>query len=135
MSQKNKKVEKGVHIIANLFDCKNGEYLVDKKKLEKLLTNSIERNGLNVVHKYFHKFVPEGMDGNENEIYGMTGYMLLAESHVSVHTWPDRNNYVAMDIFVCNYSKDNRKNAKKIYQELLDNFKPARIEETFLRRN
>ncbi len=130
--ENNKKQEmgKGIHIISNLFGCKNQELLVSRKKLESLLTSSIERNELTILRKDFYQF-------GEEEKSGITGYMLLAESHVSIHTWPepDNNNYIALDIFVCNYSKDNTENARKIYQELLDSFQPTRKEETFLRRN
>ena len=128
-NQKNE-MEKGIHIIANLYGCKNGEYLVDKSKLEDLLTKTIERNQLTILRKDFYKF---GRDDDMES--GMTGYILLAESHVSIHTWPDRNNYVPLDIFVCNYSKDNRENAMRIYQDILNAFQPERKEETFLRRN
>jgi len=118
--------KKGIHIISNLFGCKNPEYLVNRQKLETLVTESIERNGLTILRKDFYEF---------GENCGMTGYLLLAESHVSLHTWPERDNYIALDIFVCNYNKDNTKNARKIYQDLLDSFKPTTKEETFLRRN
>jgi S-adenosylmethionine decarboxylase proenzyme len=134
-NNQSREMGKGIHIISNLYECKRPEYLVDKKKLEALLTKTIQENELTVLRKDFHKFVPEGVDEEENRLYGMTGYMLLAESHVSIHTWPDRENYIAMDIFVCNYSKDNRENAMKIYHSLLDSFQPTRKEEYFIPRN
>jgi len=125
-----KDVGKGIHIISNLYECSNYELLVSRNKLENLLTNSIKNNGLTILEKCFHQF-------GEEEKSGITCVMLLAESHVSVHTWPkpDNDNYVALDIFVCNYSKDNTENAMKIYQDLLDSFKPVKKEEYFIPRN
>ncbi len=115
---------KGLHIIANFFGCENASLLVDKEKLNNLFLDSVKKNGLTHIHDFFYKF-GEG---------GITGYILLSESHISIHTWPEKENYVAMDIFVCNYSKDNVENAKKIYEELKFIFKPKRVEETFLDR-
>jgi S-adenosylmethionine/arginine decarboxylase-like enzyme len=47
----------------------------------------------------------------------------LAESHISIHTWPEKE-YVSLDIFVCNFYEDNSLKAKKIYKNLIDFFKP-----------
>jgi len=119
-------MKKGVHIISNFFDCKNGDLLIDKKKLNAFLTKTIKKNGLTILKKYFHKFGDEG---------GITGYILLAESHVSIHTWPERENYISFDIFVCNLNSDNTAKAKKIYDEVVKGFNPVRKDETFLDRD
>lgn len=118
--------EKGLHIIANFYGCKNLGLLVDKKKLSVLLKKAVKQNSLNILRNAFYKF---GDDG------GITGYLLLSESHVSIHTWPERNNYLTLDIFVCNYNKNNVPNAKKIFAELTKAFQPEKIEKKFIRRN
>src|SRR3989344_490203 len=115
----------GIHIISNLFGCRNGKLLVDKEKLTKLMTNSVKKNGLNILQESFHKF-DEG---------GITGFLLLSESHISIHTWPEKDNYLALDIFVCNLEKDNTKNARKIYEEIVKAFKPEKKDEQFIERN
>ncbi|SRR3989304_6076241 len=118
--------EKGLHIIANFFGCENVDLLVDKIKLNDTLTDSVKKNDLNILKKYFHKF---GKDG------GITGYLLLSESHVSIHTWPERDNYLTLDIFVCNYNKNNVQNAKNIFEEVIKAFKPEKIQKKFIRRD
>ena len=100
--------------------------LVDKKRLDAFLTKTIEKNGLTILKKYFHKF---GKDD------GITGYILLAESHVAIHTWPERDNYISFDIFVCNLNSDNTTKAKKIYEEVVKGFNPIRQDENFLDRD
>lgn len=116
--------EKGLHIIANFFECENASLLVDKEKLNSFFIDCVKKNELIPLHDFFYRF-GEG---------GVTGYILLSESHISVHTWPEKENYVTIDIFVCNYTKDNTENAKKIYEELKSIFKPKNVEEIFLNR-
>lgn len=118
--------ERGLHIIANFFGCKNSELLISKPKLNEILRKIITDNELIVLKDGFHKFDKEG---------GITGYLLLSESHVSIHTWPERNNYITLDIFVCNYNKNNRINAKNIFEELKKAFQPEKIEEHFIDRD
>lgn len=120
--------EKGLHIIANFFECQNAELLINKEKLSELFLESVKKNNLTPLQNFFYKF-PGDDEG------GVTGYILLSESHVSIHTWPEKNNYIAMDIFVCNYSKNNTENARKIYEEIKKAFKPKKIEEKFIDRD
>ena len=56
---------------------------------------------------------------------GVTGMVVLAESHMSIHTWPEKR-YVTVDVYVCSYTQDNRPRARQLYQSLLDAFKPER---------
>ena len=55
---------------------------------------------------------------------GVTGMVVLAESQMSVHTWPEKR-YVTVDVYVCSYTQDNRPRARELYQALLDSFQPA----------
>ena len=54
--------------------------------------------GLTEVGKFFHQFDGEG---------GVTGMIVLAESHMSLHTWPEKK-YVTLDVYVCSFTQDNR---------------------------
>jgi len=118
-------MRKGLHIIANFFGCKNNaELLVCGTKIEKEAARIIQGQDLMILKKHFHQF--EGA--------GVTGFILLAESHFSIHTWPERNNYIALDIFVCNYQGDNSPKAKAILQEFVDLFKPTKLEKKLIRR-
>jgi S-adenosylmethionine decarboxylase len=64
----------------------------DSEQLEALLVRAAEAAEAKVLNTHFHDF-GDGM--------GKTGVVLLAESHISIHSWPE-NNYAAIDIFVCN---------------------------------
>jgi len=75
----------GTHVIAELFDCKK---LGDADQIERVLLDAAHRCGATVLHSKFHRFEPQGL----------TGYILLAESHISIHTWPEYG-YAAVDAF------------------------------------
>lgn len=51
----------------------------------------------------------------------------LAESHIAIHTWPERN-IVQMDVFLCNYRHDNGQLCKQIYDKVADYFKPQKTD-------
>lgn len=72
--------------------------------------------GLTIVGDRFHQFG----EGN-----GITGVVLLAESHLAIHTWPERG-YVTLDVFVCNLNCDNNHKAKYLFNDLISAFSPTR---------
>jgi S-adenosylmethionine decarboxylase len=57
----------------------------------------------------------------------------LAESHISIHTWPEKQT-VQLDVFLCNYLKDNTEICENIYDQIVDYFKPEKITTTVIRR-
>ncbi|MCK7490548.1 MAG: S-adenosylmethionine decarboxylase [Comamonadaceae bacterium] len=57
---------------------------------------------------------------------GATGAVVLAESHLAVHTWPERRA-VTLDLYVCNFSQDNRSAAETAWRALLDAFRPQQL--------
>lgn len=65
--------------------------LNDRPKIERLLRHGARIARMRVIHVAVHKFRPQGI----------TGYALLAESHISIHTWPE-GGLAVMDIFTCN---------------------------------
>ena len=114
-----------LHIIADLFDC-NFNYFISKSTVgdtKKLLSNLIKECWLTELWHYYHEF--------DKDSY--TAVIALAESHISIHTRPE-DKYISLDIFVCNYSFDNRSNAIQIYDALKKIYKPWKIKETFLDR-
>ncbi len=115
----------GLHIISEFFGCKNNEMLKNKAELEKSLTDIVKNSGLTVVGTYFHQF------GEEK---GITGVVVLAESHVSVHTWPERENFVNTDVFVCNVTQDNTDKAKAVYEKIKELLSPENEETQELMR-
>ncbi|MCL5006912.1 MAG: adenosylmethionine decarboxylase [Patescibacteria group bacterium] len=77
----------GRHIIADFF---GSEKLDDAKFIEQALVDAASASNATILGSKFHKFSPQGV----------TGYLLLAESHISIHTWPE-HGYAAVDVFTC----------------------------------
>ena len=67
------------------FDILNNPYLI-----EKILLESLQGSGATYVNHFFHKFSPQGV----------SGAIIIAESHISIHTWPE-HGYAALDVFTC----------------------------------
>ena len=78
----------GSHILLDLW---NTEFDNSIKFLKKIIRESIKVSGATLLHMHLHRF------GKEQ---GISGVAILAESHISVHTWPERN-FLAFDIFMC----------------------------------
>lgn len=78
----------GTHLLIDLWGA---EKLDDLSVVEKALTEAAEVAGATLLHTHLHHFSPNG---------GISGVLVLAESHISIHTWPERA-YAALDIFMC----------------------------------
>ncbi len=65
--------------------------LDDPELIEKSLRDAAEAAGATILHGHFHHFTPNG---------GVSGVLVLAESHISIHTWPERS-FAAVDVFMC----------------------------------
>lgn len=107
----------GLHILAELHDCAtDASIMTEVAALRDLCLAACGAARLTVVAEAFHGF-PEA---------GATGAVVLAESHLAVHTWPELGS-VTLDIYVCNFSQDNRKAAELAYDRLVAAFQPGRI--------
>jgi len=105
---------KGLHILAELHGCAAGAALMrEVAPLRALCLAACMDAGLSVVAEAFHAFA----DG------GATGAVVLAESHLAVHTWPELDA-ATLDIYVCNFSQDNRAAAEAAYVALHAAFRP-----------
>ena len=112
----------GLHLTADCFDCEAGNSLfTDQQSLRDLLSNITARAGMTIVGEKFHPFQHE--DGSPA---GVTGALLLAESHVAIHTWPERAA-VTLDVYVCNFNQDNGGKARRIVDELITVFQPRQV--------
>ena len=80
----------GTHLLADFYGVDAGK-LVDAAYIDTLLRAGAEAAGARILHSHFHSFG----DG-----VGITGVVLLAESHISIHTWPECG-FAAADIFMC----------------------------------
>ena len=91
----------GLHLTGDLFDCAcSASVLTDLDTLSKLCREATLAAGLTIVDEKYHVF-PEwqGQPG------GITGAVLLAESHLAIHTWPE-HRYAAVDLFTCGETLD-----------------------------
>lgn len=119
----------GIHLTADCFDCQVPiDQLIDANSIQMLMTQSALAAGLTIVGEKFHPFIDE--HGNPA---GVTGVLLLAESHVAIHTWPERNA-VTLDVYVCNFNSDNSEKAHFIIDSLLARFGSTRVLRQALRR-
>lgn len=87
-------IKLGEHFICDLSDCDRG-LLLDSERSRDLFTRAVRDSGLTIVSEGFYKFSP----------HGFTCFLLLAESHASLHAWPEYG-YCAIDLFTCNLTMD-----------------------------
>lgn len=80
----------GRHVILDLYGV-NAELLSDNSFWQEILETAVKKSGATLLHSHFHHFG----DG-----YGCTGVVILAESHASIHTWPE-TGYASIDIYMC----------------------------------
>ncbi|MBM3545912.1 MAG: adenosylmethionine decarboxylase [Alphaproteobacteria bacterium] len=99
----------GTHLILDLWGCTG---LDDEKLIEQAFRKAIEVSGATLLHIHLHRFLPSG---------GISGVAVLAESHISIHTWPERG-YAALDLFMCGDAKPHR--AIPVLKEA---FKPTHV--------
>jgi S-adenosylmethionine decarboxylase proenzyme len=113
---------KGLHIIADLYNCQKSELLVSSRQLRDLCVNACRDSGLTVLGEHFYQF--DGADGAQ--LGGSTGAVVLAESHLAIHTWPERDG-ATLDVYVCNFTSDNTGKAEAVYSKLIRALKPADV--------
>lgn len=110
-----KKVE-GLHILGTLTLANTYAHCgMDFYKTE--ISQIIARAGLTEVGSYYHPF----------EGGGFTGVVALCESHVSIHTWPEEY-FVTLDVFTCNYSRDNKVATHAVFDQISALFNPISID-------
>ncbi len=78
----------GAHLIIDLYDA---ERLDDIDHISDTLVACVDAAGATLLHMHLHPFEPNG---------GISGVAVLAESHISIHSWPERG-YAALDVFMC----------------------------------
>ena len=100
----------GRHLLVDLWD---GENLSDANVIDAALRRGAEEAGATLLHIHLHEFTENG---------GVSGVAVLAESHISIHTWPEWN-YAAVDVFMCGETDPMR--AAEVLREA---FRPARME-------
>lgn len=110
----------GLHLIADLHACRCAPaLLLDAPGLEAYCVEACQRHGLTVVGRLFHAFRDAA-----DQPAGVTGTVVLAESHLAIHTWPEVAG-VTLDVYVCNFSGDNSSKAQALFAEVIERFAPA----------
>ncbi|MGC8469020.1 MAG: adenosylmethionine decarboxylase [Acetobacteraceae bacterium] len=78
----------GTHLLLDFWGASN---LADPDAIDQALKAAAEAAGATILHSHFHHFSPNG---------GVSGVLVLAESHISIHTWPERE-FASLDVFMC----------------------------------
>ena len=100
----------GRHLLVDVWD---GENLSNPDVIDDALRRGAEAAGATLLHVHLHEFSENG---------GVSGVAVLAESHISIHTWPEWN-YAAVDVFMCGGT-----DPMKAADVLREAFKPARLD-------
>ena len=110
IDRKNKTKYAGIHLIAEFW---GGKVIENSREIERILIESAKRGGNTPLKVTIHKFSPQGI----------TGVVLLAESHIALHSWPEID-YLAIDIFTCG----EKAMPQKALECLKEKFQPKRVQ-------
>jgi S-adenosylmethionine decarboxylase len=102
-------VSNGRHLILDLYNC-DRDLLDDYEELERLLQVALNMAGANILRIFGEKFQPQGV----------TLLALLAESHASIHTWPELG-YAAIDLYTCGDTTNTHRAAEFLKTKLKSN--------------
>lgn len=105
----------GTHLIVDLWEASGLDSIAH---IESVLKRCVEVAGATLLHFHLHRFSPEGV----------SGVAVLAESHISIHTWPEVG-YAALDIFMCGDAEPH-----KAIRVLEEGFQAGRVELNDLKR-
>jgi S-adenosylmethionine decarboxylase len=100
----------GIHIILELYEC-DPQVVNQPQRIEEILLEAAKAANLKTLCIKTHKFTP----------YGVTSLLLISESHLSIHTWPE-HNFAAADIFICGNQ------ARKAADVIIQGLRPGRLE-------
>lgn len=122
----------GLHLTADLAGCDPSRAaMTDADALRALCERAVRDAGLHPVASLFHPFAPDG--AGPSPASGVTGVVLLAESHLAVHTWPEFGA-VTVDAYVCNRLHDNRAAAQALLDAVVAAFEPSGVHRARLDR-
>ncbi len=125
----------GLQLTADLHGCHpnantpDADLMRNPQALAAHCRACVQAVGLRPVGEIFHSFA----SADAATSGGVTGVVLLAESHVAVHTWPEQHA-VTIDVYVCNFSADNTQAAEALMRRLTEVFAPTHRNEQRLER-
>ncbi|MGA0572022.1 adenosylmethionine decarboxylase [Variovorax sp. VNK109] len=119
----------GLHLTADLMGCRcDPLWLTDADRLAERCEAAVMQAGLSAVAKLAHTF-----PASDSGPGGVTATVLLAESHLCVHTWPEIGA-ATLDVYVCNYGADHSVRAEALMASLLALFDAAQVERRAIER-
>ncbi len=119
----------GLHLTADLHNCRcDPVWLLDAAKLGDWCVKAVHAAGLQPVNQLFHAF-----PATEHGPGGITATILLAGSHMCVHTWPGQKA-VTLDVYVCSFGGNQPARAHTLMQSLVERFAPEWTEQRSLDR-
>ena len=114
----------GIHLLGEWYGCPaDTPEFTQADPLRELCVKAARDAGLTVVGERFFQFEPQGV----------TGTVLLAESHIAIHTWPEAG-FVSVDVYVCNLTTDNTAKAEQVFRTLEAKLQPRRKRFQAIRR-
>ena len=120
---------KGLHLTADLYRCRcEPAWLTDAARLGEWCLSAVHAVGLQPAGHLVHTLDASARGGG-----GVTGTVLLAESHVCLHTWP-QERAVTCDVYVSNFSGDHSAKARGLMYALVNRFQPEWTEQRSLDR-
>ena len=106
----------GIHLLGEWYECPAHTPEFTRADALRALCRSVTVAAeLTIVGENFHQFEPQGV----------TGTVLLAESHLAIHTWPEAG-FATVDVYVCNYTTDNTDKAQRLFRALEAALQPRR---------
>ncbi len=108
----------GWHILAEFYEV-NPDLMKKVNPVKEILQKAVKESGLTPLKEEYHQFEP----------FGVTGFVLLEESHISIHTWPE-HGYLALDIFTCS----DEEATWKAFEVLKREFSPGKVDHFFKER-
>ena len=119
----------GLHLTADLSQCQcDFAWLTDASRLLERCVGEVNAAGLQVVNQLAHTF-----PATDHGPVGVTATVLLAESHLCVHTWPEQAG-VTVDVYVCNFGADHSAKAHALMDALVALFAPGQVLRQALQR-
>ena len=104
----------GIHLLGEWYGCPAElPEMLEAGSLRALCVRLAGASGMTVVGERFFQFAPQGV----------TGTVLLAESHLAIHTWPE-HGFVTIDVYVCNYTTDNTAKAERLFLSMQEALAP-----------
>jgi S-adenosylmethionine decarboxylase len=106
----------GIHLLGEWYGCTADlPEMTHADALRAVCLRLSNASGMTIVGDSFHQFAPAGV----------TGTVLLAESHLAIHTWPE-HGFVTVDVYVCNYTTDNTAKAERLFRSMQEALRPQR---------